>query len=129
VSALQVKSSLHSSFPQSSGLLHFLGSSGLDEADLEFEVRAYLTGQALIAHHGVSTPTITAAQIAAYYAANRSQIGNETLAQATPDIREALIDEAEAPKVDPYLSSVQRYWAQRTVCAPGYRIASYCGNS
>jgi hypothetical protein len=125
-SAAQVRSALHSSFPKASGLVHFLSTSKLSRADLEFELRVALTGNQLSARHSGATPTVTAAQISAYYTANRSQIGNETLQQATPAIRQALIAQAQAPAVEAYLTGVQKYWLQRTTCARGYRITNYC---
>jgi hypothetical protein len=126
VTPAKIQSSLHASFPQSAGLAHFLGSNGLDRSDLEYEARVDLVAQGLNGRHAGAPPTVTAAQIAAYYSANRSQIGNESLAQATPAIRQALIAQAEAPKIASYLTSVQRYWQPRTTCVSGYRIAYYC---
>lgn len=126
VSATQIRTALHSSFPKSSGLVHFLSSSKLNRGDLDFEVRVALTGNDLSARHSGSTPTITEAQISAFYTKNHSEMGSETLAQATPAIRETLIAEAQAPTVEAYLAGVQHYWLQRTTCARGYRVDDYC---
>jgi hypothetical protein len=126
VSPQEVQRALHSSFPKTTGLTQFLSSNGLSRSDLEFEARAALLAGKLTDRHSGPTPTITSAQIASYYDANRSQIGNETLAQATPAIRQALISSAQAPTFNAWLSTVQRYYQPRTICARGYRIAFYC---
>jgi len=126
VSAAEVQQALHSSFPKTTGLTQFLNSNGLSRSDLEFEARAALVAQKLSARHSGPTPTISSTQIASYYNANRSQIGNETLAQATPAIRQLLIAQAQAPTFDAWLSKVQSYFRPRTTCAQGYRIAYYC---
>jgi hypothetical protein len=126
VSAQEVQRALHSSFPKTTGLTQFLNSNGLSRGDLEFEARTALLAGKLSARHSGPTPTISAAQIASYYQANRSQIGNQTLAQATPAIRQALIASAQAPTFNAWLATVQRYYQPRTICARGYRIAFYC---
>ncbi len=126
VSAAQVQKALHTSFPKTTGLTQFLNSNGLSRSDLEYEARAALVAQKLTARHSGPTPTITAAQITSYYNQNRSQIGNETLAQATPAIRQTLIAQAQAPTLDAWMSKLQKYFQPRTECAAGYRIAYYC---
>lgn len=127
VTAAQVQRILHGSFPKTTGLTQFLDASGLSRSDLEFEARATLVAETLTDRHSGPTPTITSSQIASYYNANRSQIGNETLTQATPAIRQVLISTAQAPTVDAWLSDVQSYYKPRTTCARGYRIGYYCG--
>jgi hypothetical protein len=126
VSATQVQKALHSSFPKTTGLTQFLNSNGLSRSDLEFEARAALVAQKLTTRHSGPTPTITSAQIASYYNKNRSQIGNETLAQATPAIRQTLISQAQAPTLNAWMGKLQKYFQPRTECAAGYRIAHYC---
>jgi hypothetical protein len=126
VTSAQVQHALHTSFPHTTGLTQFLNSNGLSRGDLEFEARAALVASRLSARHAGPAPTITAAQIASYYNANRAQIGNKTLAQATPLIRQALIAQAQAPQFAAWLSTLQRHFQPRTICARGYRIAYYC---
>ena len=126
VSAAQVQKALHTSFPKTTGLNTFLNSSKLSRSDLEFEVRAELVAQKLSARHSGPTPKITSAQIASYYDKNKSEMGKDTLAQATSAIRETLIQAAEAPTIDAWSTKVQKYLQPRTTCAPGYRIAYYC---
>jgi hypothetical protein len=126
VSASAVNKALHGSFPKSGDLLHFLGTEGMTRSQLQYEAKAGLIAQKLTARHSGPTPTITATQIANYYNQNRSSIGNETLAKATPAIRAALISQAQAPTLDAYLARVQSYYLARTSCARGYRIAGYC---
>jgi hypothetical protein len=123
----EVDRAMHRSFPKRAGLLKFLSSSRLSESDLRFEAHVALIAQRLDALHSGPTPTITQAQISAYYDANRSQLHGETLAQATPAIRQLLIEEAQAPALDTYLQRVQLYWRARTYCARGYRVGEYCG--
>lgn len=126
VSDAQVQKALRTSFPKTTGLTRFLDSNGLSRSDLEFEARAALIAEKLTARHSGPTPTITSAQIASYYNKNRSQIGSETLAQATPAIRQTLIAQAQAPTFDAWMAKVQKYFQPRTACASGYRIAYYC---
>jgi hypothetical protein len=127
VSATQVQSAMKTSFPKNSGgLVHYLNSSGLSRADLKFEAESYLISRKLYDMHSGPTPTITQAAIQSYYTQNKSEIGSETLAAATPDIKEILISEKQAPTLDAYLETVQRYWQPLTTCARGYRIADYC---
>ncbi|HWE32549.1 MAG TPA: hypothetical protein VG410_03640 [Solirubrobacteraceae bacterium] len=126
VSAAQVQKALHTSFPKTTGLSQFLNSNGLNRSDLEFEARAALLAEKLTARHSGPTPTISSAQIDSYYNKNRSQIGNETLAQATPAIRQTLISTAQAPAFDAWMSKLQKYFQPLTDCAAGYRIAYYC---
>jgi hypothetical protein len=128
VSPAKIQSSLHASFPQSTGLAHFLNSNGLDRSDLEYEAQVDLMAQGLNGRHAGTPPTVTAAQIASYYNTNRSQMGGETLAQATPAIHQALIAQGEAPAIERYLTSVQRHWQPQTTCVSGYRIAYYCAS-
>jgi hypothetical protein len=126
VTAAQVQRALHSSFPKTAGLTQFLNTNGLNRSNLEFEARAALVAEKLSAEHSGPKPTISSAQISAYYKADRSEVGDATLAQATPTIREVLTAEAEAPTFDAWLSKVQGYFRPRTTCAQGYRIAYYC---
>jgi hypothetical protein len=129
ITAKQVATAMKSSFPKTSGLLHFLNSSGLSRTDLEFEARSYLVAQRLDAAHSGKTPTITEAEITSYYNSNKSDMDGETLAKATPTIRELLVSEAQAPTLDAYLTTVQKYWRPKTSCARGYRISYYCGSA
>jgi len=126
VSAAQVQRAMHSSFPKATGLTEFLNDNGLSRSDLEYEARAALMAQQLSARHSGPTPTISASEISSYYNSNRSEMGNDTLEQATPAIRAALIEAAQAPTFDAWMSTVQKYFQPRTVCAAGYRIAYYC---
>jgi foldase protein PrsA len=120
-----VQSAVHSSLPKT-GLVSYLRGSGLSRSDLTFEARVSLIAQKLSNAHAGATPTITAAQVQQFYTANKSLIGNETLLQATPAIRQELIAEAQAPAVEKYLSTVQKRFQPLTTCARGYRIAYYC---
>ena len=126
VSADQVQKALHKSFPKTTGLNTFLNSSKLSRGDLEFEVRAELVAQKLSARHSGPTPKITSAQITSYYNKNRSEMGKDTLAQATSVIRQTLIEEAQAPTLDAWSAKVEKNLQPHTTCAPGYRIAYYC---
>jgi hypothetical protein len=126
ISAAQVQKALHTSFPKTTGLTQFLNSNGLSRSDLEYEARAALVAQRLTSRHSGPTPTITPAQITSYYNQHRSQIGTETLAQATPAIRLTLIAQAQAPALNAWMSKLQKYFQPRTECAVGYRIAYYC---
>lgn len=126
VPAATVQAAMRRSFPKRAGLLRFLSASRLSESDLRFEAHVALVAQRLDALHSGPTPTISRAQITSYYDANRSQLHGETLAQATPAIRQLLIEQAQAPALDSYLQRVQRYWRARTYCARGYRVAEYC---
>jgi hypothetical protein len=120
-----VQSAVHSSLPKT-GLVSYLKGNGLSRADLTFEARVSLIAQKLSQQHAGPTPTITAAQIQQFYTANKSSIGNATLAQATPAIKQQLIAEAQAPAVEKYLSQVQKRFQPHTSCARGYRVAYYC---
>jgi hypothetical protein len=126
IAPAQIRSQMHGSFPTSSGLVHFLNTSGLSRSDLEFEARVYLVAQRLNQLHGGPVPTITDAQISSYYTKNKSSFGSTTLTQATPTIRQALIAQAQAPTLNRYLQKIQSYFQPRTSCAPGYRIVTYC---
>ena len=125
VTPAQVQSAVHSSLPKT-GLVNYLKGNGLSRADLTFEARVSLIAQRLSQRHAGAAPTITAAQIQQFYNANRSLVGSETLAQATPAIRQTLIAEAQAPAVGSYLSGVQKRFQPLTTCARGYRVAYYC---
>ena len=125
VTPAQVQSAVHSSLPKT-GLVQYLKGNGLSRADLTFEARVSLIAQRLSQRHAGPTPTITAAQIQQFYNANRTAIGNATLAQATPAIRQELIAVAQSPAVTKYLSGVQKTFQPLTRCARGYRVAYYC---
>jgi hypothetical protein len=125
VTSAQVQTAVHSSLPKT-GLVSYLKGNGLSRADLTFEARVSLIAQKLSQRHAGATPAITAAQIQQFYTANKSLIGTETLAQATPAIRQELIAQAQAPAVEKYLSTVQKHFEPLTTCAPGYRVAYYC---
>jgi foldase protein PrsA len=126
ISAAQVQKSLHTSFPKTTGLSTFLNSNGLSRGNLELEVRAELMAEKLGSRHSGPTPKISSAEIASFYEKNRSEMGRDTLAQATPAIRETLIEEDQAPTLDAWTTKVRKYLQPRTTCAPGYRIAYYC---
>jgi hypothetical protein len=126
ISASAVSKVMRSSFPHSSGLHQFLSSTGMNRSQARYEATVELTAERLEAAHAGATPTISPTQIASYYAANRSDIGKETLAQATPEIREVLVAQAQTPAVDSYMVTVEHYWQPRTSCSRGYRIAGYC---
>jgi len=127
VSAAQVQRSVNSSLPKNTSLATLLAQSHLSRADLDFEAQVALTEQQLSDRHSGPTPKITAAQISAYYSANTSEMDGETLAQATPAIRDTLIGEKEEPVFQTYFTdTVQRYFQPLTTCSPGYRIAVYC---
>jgi hypothetical protein len=125
VTLAQVQTAVHSSLPKT-GLVNYLKGNGLSRADLEWEARVSLIAQRLSQRHAGPAPTITAAQIQQFYTANRTAIGNETLLQATPAIRQTLIIQAQAPTVQKYLSQVQKRFQPLTSCASGYRVAYYC---
>ena len=125
VSPSAVQAAVHSSLPKT-GLVQYLRGSGLSRADLTFEARVSLIAQKLSQAHAGATPTITAAQIQQFYTTYKSQLGNETLTQATPVIRQELIAQAQSPAVEKYLSTVQKHFQPLTRCARGYRIAYYC---
>jgi hypothetical protein len=126
VGAATLRGALHSSFPKTAGLTAFLSSNGMSRDELLFEARTSLVAQRLSVRHSGPIPSISAAQIAAYYAANRSAIGTATLQQATPAIRQALIAQAQAPKFAAWLTTVRRRLQPRTRCARGFRVAGYC---
>ncbi|WP_249009865.1 hypothetical protein [Conexibacter sp. DBS9H8] len=126
ISAAAVDKAVHGSFPKASALLHYLDTEKMTQAQLRYEARAGLAADKLAARHSGPTPTISAAQIAAYYSANRTSFPKESLTQATPVIRATLIQSAQAPALDKYLGTVQKYFLVRTTCAHGYRIAGYC---
>jgi hypothetical protein len=125
VTPAQIQTAVHSSFPKT-GLVSYLKGNGLSRADLTFEAKVSLIAQKLSQRHAGATPTITSAEIQQFYTANKSQIGKETLAQATPAIKQELIVEAQAPAVEKYLSQVQKRFEPGTTCAVGYRVAYYC---
>jgi hypothetical protein len=125
VSQTQINNAVHSSLPKT-GLVNYLKGNGLSRADLSFEAKVSLIAQKLSQRHAGPTPTITQAQIEQFYNANKSSIGNETLAQATPAIKQELIVEAQAPTVEKYLAQVQKHFQPKTRCARGYRVAYYC---
>jgi len=125
VTQAQIDDAVHKSLPKT-GLVSYLKGNGLSREDLAFEAKVSLIAQKLSSRHAGATPTITAAQIQQFYNANKSSLGSETLAQATPAIKQELIAEAQAPAVEKYLTTVQQRFQPRTTCARGYRVAYYC---
>jgi hypothetical protein len=123
-----LQSAIKSTFSKGSGLTQFLQSSGEDRSDLRYQVQVSLTAQQLEAQHAGHVPTITAAQISAYFTAHPAAYKGKTLAQATAAIRTTLEQSAASAIVARYLAALHAYWSPRTTCATGYRIAYFCGS-
>ncbi len=126
VSAAQVQKAMHSSIPKTAGLKEFLSTNGLTSDDLQYEARTALIAEKLSERHTGPTPTITSTEISDYYTKYHSEMDGESLAKATPAIREILVETAQAPTYDAWTSKIQKHFQPLTVCAPGYRIGYYC---
>jgi hypothetical protein len=100
---------------------------GLSRADELLELRldklaAKLRSKIVARYNAVST-----AQIADYYHAHTSQFEGhggrpQTLAAATPAIRETLLQAGQQRQVNVFVAAYRQRWKLRTTCWPGYVI-------
>jgi hypothetical protein len=105
---------------------------GMSRSDELLELRLDNLSQKLETRIAAGHNGVSAAQIAAYYHTHTREFqgrdrSSQTLAAATPVIRQTLLQLGQQRLVRAFLASYRRRWKQRTNCRAGY-IVPECGN-
>ena len=105
----------------------FMAKSGQTIVDLKWRTRLNLLARAIQAEVQRKANHVSAAQIAAYYAAHRSEFAGKSLQAAAARIRKLIV----VVQVQRASGALQRdfshTWRGRTVCRTGFKAASSCG--
>jgi hypothetical protein len=105
---------------------------GVSRSDELLELRLDNLSQKLETRIAAGHNSVSAEQIAAYYHTHTREFqgrdrSSQTLAAATPVIRQTLLQLGQQRLVRAFLAGYRRRWKQRTNCQPGY-IVPECGD-
>ncbi len=101
----------------------FLASSGYTVSDLLLRIKLKMLSErieAKVVKSGVAK--VTAAQVAAYYAKNRSQYRGETLTKASPAIKQQLAYTGEQSAIAAFTARFRKKWTPKTDCRTGFVV-------
>jgi len=105
----------------------FMAKSGQTIGDLKWRTRLNLLARAIQAQVLRKADHVSAAKIAAYYAAHRSQFAGESLTAASAKIRKAIVALQAAKASGALQRDFNHTWRERTVCRTGFKVAPSCG--
>jgi uncharacterized protein YcfL len=100
---------------------------GMTRADELLQLRIQMLTHKLKAKIAAGYNGASVAQIAGYYHAHASQFQGhghrqQTLAAATPAIRQTLLQAGQEQRVSAFVATFRQRWKGRTTCQPGYVI-------
>jgi hypothetical protein len=104
----------------------FMAKSGQTIVDLKWRTRLNLLARAIQAQVLRKASHVSAAQVAAYYAAHRSEFAGESLQAASARIRKLIVPVQEKRASGALQRDFGRIWRGRTVCRTGFKVVS-CG--
>ncbi len=105
------------------GLEKFLASSGYTVSDLLLRVKLKMLSERIEAKVVKDVAArITQAQVAAFYAKNRSEYRGQTLTEAGPAIRQQLAFTGEQAAIAAFTKRFRRKWTPRTDCRAGFVV-------
>jgi hypothetical protein len=102
----------------------FLASSGYTVSDLLLRIKLKMLSERVEAKVVKDVAgKVTPAQVAAFYAKNRSEYRGETLTKAGPAIRQQLAFTGEQAAIAAFTKSFRKKWTPRTDCRAGFVVS------
>jgi hypothetical protein len=102
----------------------FMAKSGQTLADLRWRTRLNLLATAITHEVEAKAGHVTAAQIAAYYAAHRAQFKGKTLAASSAQIRKLIALSRQAKAGAKLTHRFDTVWRGRTLCRTAFAVSS-----